>query len=51
MKHVFMVLAAQLPSIVCFAGAVWLASYDKSGWGWLIFAGLFCSGVSIKTKG
>jgi uncharacterized membrane protein HdeD (DUF308 family) len=29
-----------IASAVAFAGAAFLAYYDKEGWGWLIFAGI-----------
>lgn len=32
---------------ICFGGAAFLAYYDKSGWGWLIFAGIV-TGLSSK---
>jgi len=34
---------------VCFGGAAFLAYHDKSGWGWLIVAGLL-TGISSETK-
>lgn len=32
-------LIANIFSIVCIIGAVLMAFYDKSGWGWLVFCG------------
>lgn len=34
-----------LASAVAFAGAAILAFYGKEGWGWLIFAGIFITGM------
>lgn len=31
---------------IAFAGAVALACFDKSGWGWLVFAGLFVAVIN-----
>ena len=38
--EVFGILAAKMPQIVCFAGAIYLASRNLDGWGWLVFVGV-----------
>ena len=43
-------LAGSAASIVCFAGAAWLAYHDKDGWGWLIFAGILVHTVFVSRK-
>lgn len=43
-------LIANIPSCICFGGAIFLlATGIPYGWGWLIFAGLFCC-TTIKTS-
>lgn len=46
-------LLFRLPVCICFLGAIYLLATGVTvGWGWLIFAGLLCTGgsYSFKTK-
>lgn len=45
---VFMRLAA---ACIFAAGAIYLASEGKEGWGWCIFAAVVLGGVTLTTKG
>jgi drug/metabolite transporter superfamily protein YnfA len=40
MKSVFLTLFANLASLACIVGAIWLALKDKTGWGWFLMAGV-----------
>jgi len=48
--NALIVFATYLPASACFAGATALAWHYKPGWGWLIFAGICCMNVSVKTN-
>lgn len=41
-------IARLLAASVFAAGAIWLASLGKEGWGWCIFAAILISDFSIK---
>lgn len=36
-------LWANALSIACVGAALWLAASDYNGWGWFLFAALFCA--------
>lgn len=43
MNKAFMILFANLASVACVVGAIYLASLGISGWGWFLFVGLMCT--------
>lgn len=49
MKTAFMLLFANLTSVACVVGAVYLASLGISGWGWVLLVGLLCA-QTVETK-
>jgi len=50
MKHVMLLLASSIASVICVSGAIWLASESKEGWGWLLFMAFVLS-QNLKFKG
>jgi NADH:ubiquinone oxidoreductase subunit 2 (subunit N) len=51
MKQLLTIALLLIPCCICFAGAVYLLAIGSTqGWGWLLFIGLLCSGVSYNTK-
>lgn len=39
-----------IPAILCYCIAAYMAVNDKEGWGWFLFVGLLINGTSVKTK-
>ena len=42
MKTAFMIFFANLTSIACVIGAIYLASLGIGGWGWFLFVAVLC---------
>lgn len=40
-----------IATIIAISGAVYLAYYDKDGWGWLIFLAIMLGSFSVNKKG
>jgi hypothetical protein len=50
METIVLVVARLLAAIIFAAGAVWLASESKEGWGWCVFASIFLGAITIERK-
>jgi hypothetical protein len=44
------IITRNIAVIAAIVGAVYLASIDMNGWGWLIFAAIVISDTSVKIK-
>ncbi|MCX6929263.1 MAG: hypothetical protein NT154_39495 [Verrucomicrobia bacterium] len=53
MKSILLTISANLTSLACIIGAIWLALEDKTGWGWFLFAGvlLAAGAVTLDARG
>ena len=50
MEVIVLVAMRLLAACICAAGAAWIASSGKDGWGWSLFAAYILGCVSIETK-
>jgi uncharacterized membrane protein HdeD (DUF308 family) len=53
MKSILFTISANLTSLACIVGSIWLALEDKTGWGWFLFAGvlLAAGAVTLDARG
>lgn len=42
---------ANVPAMICFVGASFVAAAGHDGWGWLIFVGLLCCTSPTSLRG
>lgn len=49
MNNAFLLLFGNLTSLTCACSACYLATQDKPGWGWFLFAAVVCA-ASLKTS-
>lgn len=51
METILLIVLRLVAAGIFAAGAVWLASEGKEGWGWCIFAAIVLVCVNIKRQG
>lgn len=50
METILLVVLRLVAAGIFAAGAVWLASEGKEGWGWCIFAAIIFGSITINSK-
>jgi hypothetical protein len=50
MEMILLIVLRLVAAGIFAAGAVWLASEGKEGWGWCIFAAIVLGGITINGK-
>jgi len=50
METILLIVLRLVAAGIFAAGAVWLASEGKEGWGWCIFAAIILGGITINGK-
>jgi hypothetical protein len=51
MKEALLLVAANLGSLACIGGAIWLAAIGNGNWGWFLVCGLVLGGsISFSNR-